>query len=179
MGICEDTSIFKESILISCRMMSESLLGNISQNPSPILSFTLASGFSRLLQIHTHRGKDKKKHAFTVSITKKMLLVKILHTLALHYSSLSFIFSFTHSIWGFYIFSTPYQHSCLSPFNKHVAWNSLMYSNTDPLSYKHFEGLLYGRWCSNQREKSFLALMQLLWQDVNKNNKKSRIKTRM
>lgn len=94
MGICEDTSIFKESILISCRMMSESLLGNVSQNPAQILSFTSQpAGFSRLLQIHTSRGKDKKKHAFTFIITKRILLVKILHTLTLPYSSLFFPYS--------------------------------------------------------------------------------------
>lgn len=128
MGICEDTSIFKESILISCRMMSELLLRNISQYPSQILSPTSQpAGFSRLLQISTNSGKDKKKkkrereHAFTFILTKMiLLLVKILHTLTLPYSSLffpvfqSFIFNFIQSIWGIYLFSTPYQYSSVS-----------------------------------------------------------------
>lgn len=74
-GTCEDITTFKASILISWRMVSESLLWNSSQIPSFTSLFFHFPGFSKWLQISTNSGKDKKNKktkntCFTFIITK-------------------------------------------------------------------------------------------------------------
>lgn len=120
MGICEDTSIFKESILISCRMMSESLLGNISQYPfTNTFPHFPAWGFSRLLQIRLMEARTKKAcfhihHNQSDSIGQNPPYAYVTLLFLVFPIFQSFIFNFTHSIWGFYLFSTPYQYSFVS-----------------------------------------------------------------